>query len=173
VPHDAVDLVVPIVPDLIEPLIGYRQWRLRDDALWSPYFDMPWQRGVNTARCAAPGAPAHGAPAHACTCGIHAFYRPCPRLASATADFVAGAIVVWGAVEMHPTGLRAQHAMVVALALPLASRAKRRRVQEAARTLEVPAVPTHRLAAAARECGRPVGRALAPARAARRRLAPT
>jgi hypothetical protein len=167
VPHDAVDLAVPAAPDLIEPVIGYRQWRLRGGALCSPYFDMSWRRGVNTARCAAPGGHGEAAPGHACTCGIHAWYRPCPRLASAaTGDLVAGAIVVWGAVELHPTGMRAEHAMVVALALPVVSRTKRRRVREVASTLEVPAVPARLLAAAALACGRPIGRALVPARPA-------
>jgi hypothetical protein len=167
VQHRAVDLTVP-TPDLIEPVIGYRQWRLHDGALWSPYFEMRWRRGVNTAHCAAPGSHPEGAPAHACSCGLHAWYRPCPRLGSAAAsDLVAGAIVVWGAVELHPTGLRAQHAMVVALALPLASRAKRRRVCEVASALEVAAVPARRLAAAARACVRPVARTLVPPRRAR------
>jgi len=164
--HRFLDLAAPVAPDLIEPVVGYRQWRLRDGALWSPYFEMRWKRGVNTARCAADRVGPHVAPAHRCTCGIHAWYRPCPRLASAgTADLVAGAIVVWGAVELHPTGMRAQHAMVAALALPVASAAKRRRVRAVAAALEVPAVPARRLAAAALACGRPVPRSLVPRRA--------
>jgi hypothetical protein len=56
--------------------------------------------------------------------------------------------------------------MVVALALPVVSRTKRRRVREVASTLEVPAVPARLLAAAALACGRPIGRALLPARPA-------
>ena len=162
-PH-ALHPAAPAAPDLIEPVIGYRQWRLRGDALWSLYVDTPWRRGTNTARCAA-GAGDHdeAAPGHACTCGIYAWYRPCPRLASAvTSDLVAGAVVVWGALELHPTGMRAQHAMVVALALPLTSGAKRRRVRAAASALEVPAVPARRLAAAALACGRPLPNALLP-----------
>ena len=37
------------VPDLIEPVVGYRQWRLRDGMLWPLYATGPWRRGVQTA----------------------------------------------------------------------------------------------------------------------------
>jgi hypothetical protein len=158
-------------PDLFEPVIGYRQWRLRDGALWSPFADMRWQRGVNTARCAR--GPAHAGPAHVepapasgCACGIYAWYRPCPRLASAgSPELAAGAVALWGAIELHATGMRAEHAMIVALALPLTRGRKRRRLVEAARALEVPVVPARRLARAALACGRAVGPPLVPPRA--------
>jgi hypothetical protein len=155
-------------PDLIEPVIGYRQWRMRDGALWSPYAEMRWARGMNTASCAAPG-PLHAdpAPASGCTCGLYAWYRPCPWLASAGApDLVAGAVALWGAIELHASGMRAQHAMVVALALPMTRAVKRRHVIEVARALEVPAVAARRLAAAARACGRTPDDALVPRRSA-------
>jgi hypothetical protein len=170
--HHPLDPGAQAAPDLIEPVIGYRQWRLRGDALWSVYLDMPWCRGVNTARCAsAAGDHDEAAPAHACTCGIYAWYRPCPRLGSAAPHLVAGAVVLWGAMELHPTGMRAEHAMVVGLALPLTSGAKRRRVTAAASALEVPAVPARQLAAAALACGRPLPRALVPSASPRRRSA--
>jgi hypothetical protein len=155
-------------PDLIEPVIGYRQWRMRDGALWSPYAETRWARGLNTARCAAPGPPhPEPSPASDCTCGLYAWYRPCPWLASAGApDLVAGAVALWGAIELHASGMRAQHAMVVALALPMTHAAKRRRVIEVALAIEVPAVAAGRLAAAARACGRSIDGALVPRRSA-------
>jgi len=39
---------------------------------------------------------------------LGANYDPCPRTASAaTRDLVGGAVVMWGRVELHGTGLRA------------------------------------------------------------------
>lgn len=148
------------VPDLVEPVIGFRQWRLRDGELWSAFADWRWTRGTNTARCiAADTTHAADAPASACTCGLYAWYRPCPLLASAaTSELVAGAVAMWGAMELHATGMRAEHAVVVALARPLARAAKRRRVDQAARAYAVPAVSARGLPLAALAAGRPLGR---------------
>jgi hypothetical protein len=119
-------------PDDRDREVADRQWRLRDAELW--FADARWTRGTNTAHCAASGAAhAEAAPGSACSCGLYAWYRPCPRLASAaTAELVAGAVALWGTIELHATGMRAQHAMVVALALPLARAAEHGRVGEAA-----------------------------------------
>jgi hypothetical protein len=70
--------------------------------------------------------------------------------------------VLWGEVELHPTGMRAQNAAVVALALPLAHTSKRRRVIDVANALEVDAVPARHLDTAALDHGLPVSRGLAP-----------
>jgi len=149
-------------PDLIEPLVGYRQWRLHDDALWSPFVDFRWRRGVNTARCGvAPGHP-DPPPGHDCVCGIHAWYRPCPRFGYATPDFIGGVVALWGAIELHPTGVRAQHAAVVALALPLSHTPKRRRVIGVAASLEVETVPARHLTDVAAHHGCPVTPELVP-----------
>jgi hypothetical protein len=152
-------------PDLFAPVLGFRQWRVVGETLRSLYADDPWRRGVNEARCLVDGgAHPEPAPGHGCTCGIHAWYRPCPRLGSAaTRDLVAGAVALWGEVELHPTGLRAQYGMVVALALPPSRGAKRRRLLAAARALEVEAVPARRLVAVARGHAEPVARSLVPA----------
>ena len=152
-------------PDLVEPLIGYRQWRIDETALWSPFKTYRWGRGVNSARCPLDAPHVDPPPGHECVCGIHAWYRPCPRLGYATPGLVAGAVAMWGAVELHPTGLRAQHAAIVALVLPLAHTAKRRRLVEIADALEVEAVPARRLTDVALEHGLPIGPELAPAAA--------
>ncbi|MGZ4168191.1 MAG: hypothetical protein ACXVRW_07280 [Solirubrobacteraceae bacterium] len=147
-------------PDLITAVIGFRQWRVVGTELWSLRADDHWRRGVHTARCPAHD---HAAPANGCTCGIYAWYGPSPRGASAlTPDLVGGAVALWGQVELHAHGMRAQHAMVVALALPLSWGAKRRRVRAAADTLEVPAVPARRLRAAALQHGELIPRRMRP-----------
>lgn len=140
-------------PDLITAVIGFRQWRMRGIELWALRAPDRWRPGVQTAHCALDGS--HGPePAKGCTCGIHAWYTPPPRGASAaTADLVAGAVALWGTIELHAHGMRAEHAMVVALALPFSRGSKRRRLLAAADALEVLAVPARKLKAAALEHG--------------------
>lgn len=139
-------------PDLITPVIGFRQWRLRGSELWSYRATERWRRGVQTAHCSE--GHAGPAPANGCTCGIYAWYSPVARGASATTpDLVAGAVALWGLIELHAHGMRAQHAMVVALALPFSRGGKRRRIIAAADALEVPAVPARKLKSAALEHG--------------------
>jgi hypothetical protein len=148
-------------PDLIRAVIGFRQWRLRDGGLWSLHADERWGRGLLTAHCL--GKDAHDAPQKDCTCGWYAWYGPPPRTAStATPDLVAGAVALWGHVELHAHGMRAQHAMIVALALPFSRGAKRRALLDVARQLEVPAVPARRLKAAALEHGDVIPRRMRP-----------
>jgi hypothetical protein len=140
-------------PDLIRAVIGFRQWRLRETELWSLHAEDRWDKGMLTARCLGDH---HDAPApyKGCTCGYYAWYVPAPRMASAaTSELVAGAVALWGKLELHPHGMRAQHAMVVALALPLSWGRKRRRIVGAAEALEVPAVPARRLKKVALEHG--------------------
>jgi hypothetical protein len=149
-------------PDLVEAVVGYRQWRLQDGALLSPFADFAWRRGVNTARCHVAGHHPDPPPGHGCTCGLHAWYRPCPRLGYATPDLVGGAVALWGAIELHPTGMRAQHALVVALVLPMSRTAKRRRVLGLAGSLEVEAVPARHLAEVAAHHGSAVTPELLP-----------
>jgi hypothetical protein len=149
-------------PDLITAVIGFRQWRLRGSELWSLRARDRWHRGVQTAHC--PGASHDGpAPANGCTCGIYALYGPPPRGASAaTRDLVAGAVAVWGQIELHAHGMRAQHAMVVALALPFSWGDKRRRVLAAADALDVPAVPARNLKTSALHHGELIPRWMRP-----------
>lgn len=140
-------------PDLINPVVGFRQWRLRGDELWSLRAQERWTRGVQVAHCER-GTHPDPAPAKGCTCGIHAWYQPPPRGASAaTPDYVAGAIVLWGKIELHAHGMRAQYAMVVALALPFSWGQKRRRIIAAADALDVAAVRARTLKQAALEHG--------------------
>jgi hypothetical protein len=149
-------------PDLVEPFIGYRYWRIDESVLCSPFMNHRWARGVNAARCVLDAGHPDPPPGHGCVCGIHAWYRPCPRLGYATRGLVGGAVALWGAVELHATGLRAQYATVVALVLPLAHTGKRRRLVEIADALEVDVVPARQLTQAALRHGLPVAEGLAP-----------
>jgi hypothetical protein len=149
-------------PDLVDAVIGFRQWRLRGSELWSYRATERWERGVQTAHCS-DGTHSDPAPANGCTCGIYAWYRPVARGASATTpDLVAGAVALWGLIELHAHGMRAQHAMVVALALPLSWGTKRRRIIAAADALEVPAVPARKLKSTALEHGELIPRWMRP-----------
>jgi hypothetical protein len=152
-----------IAPDLIRAVIGFRQWRLRGSELWSLRAEDRWERGVLTAHCL--GGAHHDGPAphNGCTCGFYAWYAPTPRTASAaTSDLVGGAVALWGKIELHAKGMRAEHAMVIALALPFSWGSKRRRIRAAAATLEAAAVPARRLKASAREHGELIPRAMRP-----------
>jgi hypothetical protein len=102
-------------------------------------------------------------PAKDCTCGVYAYYDPCPRTASAaTADLIGGAAVLWGRIEAHMYGLRGTHARIVALELPLSRGRKRRAVVEAAERASVPVVPHRSLKAVAQEHGAVLQPALRP-----------
>jgi hypothetical protein len=150
-------------PDLIEPVIGYRQWRLAGDGLRSIACDERWRTASLDARCLAGGHPQEASPASSCSCGIYAWYEPCPRAASApTRDYVAGAVVMWGAIELHRAGMRAQHCRIVALVLPLSRWGKRDRVIDVAGRLGVPVVRHRDLRTLAELHGAPVAAELQP-----------
>jgi hypothetical protein len=150
-------------PDLITAVIGFRQFRVTDGELWSARADYRWHRGAHTAVCLADLHHGAAVPAKGCTCGFYARYTPPPRTASAmTTDLVAGAVALWGRIELHAHGMRAQHASVVALALPLSRWGKRRRTIAAAEPLGIPAVPARRLVAATAEAGRIIPKAMRP-----------
>ena len=80
-----------------------------------------------------------------------------------TPDFVAGAVVVWGRVEVHATGMRAEHARIVGLEQPLTYGGKRGELDTVAERLSVPVVPHSRLAALAMAHGLPLDPCLRPA----------
>jgi hypothetical protein len=49
-------------PDLVEPIMGFRQWRLRGHTLSSLFTDMPWRRNELRARCTVGGHDPRKAP---------------------------------------------------------------------------------------------------------------
>ena len=61
-----------------------------------------------------------------------------PRRLCGDSDFVAGVVIVWGRIELHATGMRAAHARIVALELPLSRGRKRRQLVRVARRFGCP-----------------------------------
>jgi hypothetical protein len=150
-------------PDLVRAVIGFRQWRLHDGLLWSLYTGDLWDRATRTARCLRDGAHEGPAPGHTCSCGFYAWYGPAARTASAaTPDLVGGAVALWGRLELHAHGMRAEHARMVALALPVSWGRKRRRLVSVGEELGVPLVPARRLKRVALEHGDVIPRRMRP-----------
>jgi hypothetical protein len=71
-------------------------------------------------------------------------------------------MAVWGRIELHAHGMRAEQASVVALALPFSFGRKRRQLLRAAASLGVPAVPARRLVATATAHGEMIPRRMRP-----------
>src|SRR5688572_24125595 len=100
-------------PDLITAVIGFRQFRVPGSGLWSTRAEFEWARGVHTAVCLARVPHDDPVPAKGCTCGFYARYTPVPRTASAlTTELVGGAVALWGRIELHAHGMRAERAQV-------------------------------------------------------------
>ena len=145
-------------PDLIEPVVGFRLWRLCDGSLRSMWAPDIWSSATMSARCDVGAAP----PQDRCMCGVHAWHRQVPFTATnPVRELVAGAVVLWGRVAVHETGLRAEHARVVALARPLGRR-KRVAVEDVAAALGVPVVAHRQLVRVASGFGGPVPALLRP-----------
>lgn len=151
-----------VAPDLAIALVGFRQWRLQDGALKSVYDGADWPGGALTASCDKGHRPEQ-VPAKNCSCGVYAYYDPCPRTASAaTSDLIGGAVVASGRIEAHIYGMRSEHARIVALELPLSRGRKRRAVIEATERVGVLAVPHRSLKSVALEHGEVLAPALRP-----------
>jgi hypothetical protein len=103
------------VPDLIEPLVGYRNWRVQRGALVSLYTPVVWREAVMCARCLA--GRAHRAPHPSCACGLSAYREPQTRFATVDFRGASGIVSLWGRVQAHSDHVRAEYARVEALAL--------------------------------------------------------
>ena len=95
---------------LKQPVVGYRLWLARDDALCA-LDGTPWPPGNVAARCR--HAPDHRAPEIDCGCGLYVLHRV-PR--EVPHGHALGVVIAWGSLAVHPDGLRAEHARPVALA---------------------------------------------------------
>jgi hypothetical protein len=156
-----------LVPDLIEPVIGYREWVVIGEELLSPLARMRWDAGPMRAECLArcrragglwrQPSPHHGpAPDSDCVCGIYALFTPHDRRGRDPLALVRGAVVLWGRIEVHATaGMRAEFARIVALALP-SPPSRPGPVIRVAQLLGVEAVPGEQLTQAAAAHGQPL-----------------
>ena len=168
------------VPDLIEPVVGFRKWRIVRGYLCSPFVPFFWREPVLEARCRPSKHTSvfgrgwlrepHDAPHAECECGIYAYHRPAPEGPIPYLDRVAGIVSLWGRMEVHADGMRAQHARVEALAVrPQWGTRQEERVRRIAAELGVDLIDHRELAVAAADYGRRLPRSMLPeARTAQR-----
>jgi hypothetical protein len=160
------------VADTIRPIIGYREWILVGDEILSPLARTPWRAGAMQAECLpscreALGlwrtASAHSGPAPApgCVCGIYALFTPQKPRGRERLMLVRGAVVVWGRIELHRRGMRAEFARIVTLAFP-SSRRHAEALARVAELLDVEAVQARDLPLAAQAHGDPLEPTLVP-----------
>jgi hypothetical protein len=160
-------------PDLIEPVVAFRSWRVVDGALRSVYLPLFWNDREVEATCMgaeAPdadvprtAAPGHRAPDRGCTCGVYAYYEPDKNFPTVDYRGVIGVVSMWGTIELHEDGMRAEHARIEALALY--SRWTTRQIEavrEIARDLGVDLVDLDEIEDAASRYGREISRKLVP-----------
>jgi hypothetical protein len=113
-------------PDLVDPVVGFRAWRVIDDRLLSPYIPCRWDGAVMRAVCFPANRTLmfgrgwldaeHESPHPDCKCGIYAYHRPGTQSYFGEWDWLEGIVTVWGRIEAYGSGLRAEHARVQALA---------------------------------------------------------
>jgi hypothetical protein len=169
-------------PDLIEPVVAFRSWRIVDGSLRSVYLPVFWTEREARATCmsdespdaGAPrsAAPGHSAPDRGCTCGIYAYYEPDMNFPTVDYRGVIGIVSLWGTIELHEDGMRGEHARVEALALY--SRWTTRQIDAArgvAADLGVDLVDLDDIEGAARRYGRHITRELVPGAAGERETA--
>jgi hypothetical protein len=164
-------------PDLIYPVVGFRKWRVVGDQLTSPYIPLRWDRPVVRARC----FPAnrgllfgegwldepHDAPHPKCRCGVYAWHRlPSPGPVPDPGR-VFGVAALWGRIEVHADGMRAEHAAIRALGLTSGlGEAHRRRMEAIAVRLSVALVDEAELPSAALAYGSELPASMLPERLA-------
>ena len=163
-----------IAPDRVGPIVGFRQWVVVGDEIYSPLARTAWgdepMQAECLARCRRAGGlwrrpSQHGGPAPdpECVCGIYALFAPEPLRRREQLSRVSGAVVVWGRLEIHEAGMRAEFARIVALALPSGRhRGAYRVVSGLAERLGVQAVTARHIEAAALVHGDPVPPVLVP-----------
>jgi hypothetical protein len=111
--------------------------------------------------------PAHAAPDPKCRCGLYAWHDAgrLPDASGYAAEYVYGAILAWGRIEVHGDGLRAEYAEPVVLAYDETQSYRHvRRVQAIGSELGLPVVEIEQLDEAANAFGDPVPLDLRPSR---------
>ena len=157
----------PHAPDLIEPVVGFRNWRILRTGpargeLSSPYFPVTWSEPVMRAECRRWRTPEalldtpHAAPQPECGCGIRAYHAPTGEFSKVDYRAVSGIVTVWGRIEIGADEMRAELARVEALAVYSRwTRRQRDAVQEVAVNLGAELVDLRELGAAAASFGAP------------------
>lgn len=165
-------------PDLIEPVVGFRSWRTLDGHISSPYVPVRWRDPVLHAVCHQSVASSgqgflvgpHRAPHPDCRCGIYAYHQPPHRFAKIDFRTVPGIVTLWGRIEVHRGGMRAEHARICALAFFEGWGGRQKRAaDEVAANLSVPLVGYDDMQEAARQFGSSLPDSLLPEAAVRPR----
>jgi hypothetical protein len=128
-----------VAPEVTRPIIGYREWVHVGDELLSPLARTPWEAKPMQAECLPSCREARGlwrpasahlgpAPDPGCVCGIYALFTPPRPRGRERLALVRGAVVLWGRIELHQRGMRAQFARIIMLALPESRRRGSRRI---------------------------------------------
>jgi hypothetical protein len=160
-------------PDLVDPVVGFRAWRIVGDRLLSPNIPVRWEGRVLHAAChpvqkrlllgAGWVHEPHASPHRDCQCGIYAYHTPGVRGWFGEFDWVEGVVTVWGRLEAHADGLRAEHARIEALVVPPPDQPERLRAARViASDLGCDLVDRADVEAAARAYGAPLPAALLP-----------
>jgi len=163
-----------VAPDLIEPVVGFRKWRVVRDHLTSPYIPLRWDEPVVRARCYPANRSLlfgegwldepHAAPHPRCKCGVYAWHRLPAAGAVPDPDRAFGVVALWGRIEAHEDGMRAENAALKVLGYAPHLGARHRRTMESiAERLGVELVEERCLPPAAAEYGAPVPGTLLPA----------
>jgi hypothetical protein len=149
-------------PDLLQPVVGFRDWRVTGDGLESPRTGTVWGSRVIQATCHPRNVedfvlPPHEAPHPACNCGVHASHRLNDQAAKVDYRGVSGIVSLWGLIQVHDEGMRAQYARVEALGVYARwTRRQRDAVLEVADRLGCDLVELGDLAEAAARYGAPL-----------------
>ncbi|HEX4717382.1 MAG TPA: hypothetical protein VH300_02560 [Thermoleophilaceae bacterium] len=160
-------------PDLIEPVVGFRDWRVVDGQLSSRHLPMMWTEPTAHAECYPIGGyefaseldpQPHTAPGVGCSCGIYAWHQPQGEFAIVDVRGVSGIVTLWGTLQAYADGVRAEYARVEALGVySLWTKAKKELVTEIAASLGADVVDHDRLSEVSRDYGQPVPAELLPA----------
>jgi hypothetical protein len=158
------ELVATDAPDLMEPVVGFRNWRIYDSGgLSSPHLPVPWPGRVLHAECRRFERvedlleEPHSAPNAECGCGITAYYAPTADFSRVDFRGVSGIVTVWGTIEVDRGGMHAEHARVEALGLYARwSRRQKDAVSDVAADLGVDLVDLDELGPAAVRYGSPL-----------------
>jgi hypothetical protein len=158
------EVVATEAPDLIEPVVGFRNWRIYDaGGLSSPHLPVPWPGRVLHAECRRFERvehlleEPHSAPNAECGCGISAYYAPTDDFSRVDFRGVSGIVTVWGTIDVDPGGMRAEHARIEALGFYQRwSRRQKEAVRGVAADLGVDLVELDELGPAADRYGAPL-----------------
>jgi hypothetical protein len=159
-------------PDLIEPVVGFRDWRVENGRLASRHLPMVWTEQTVRAECFPLGGHAfasefdphpHEAPGASCSCGIYAWHNPQGEFSLIDVRGVTGIVTLWGTLQAYAEGMRAEYARVEALAVyDRWTSQKKRLVRGIAAALGADLVELGRLAEAGRDYGQPIPAEMLP-----------